>query len=378
MNGSLNCPSDVPLKEVAKVPVDWLRLDPKNPRLASRETAGDAGIISELYRGEELRELLQSLAANGYLDIEPLIVELTGDAFTVLEGNRRLATIKLFREDPLAEKVFQAGGVRIKLPEISEESRATLDKVSVYRVAAREDVREYIGFKHINGAAKWESFAKARFAANWYRQGGVSLITIAEKIGDSHDIIKRMVNAIYVLDQAMAECNFDLNDRVAPRFNFSYLYTALSRTQYMEFLGLGAAWTRYDPQPNPIPESKTAALLEVLCWLYGSKDQGQDPVVRSQNPDIKNLGQVLVNDQGLTVLRATHSLLEALESIAPPAWRLSDSLLRTRSAIREATNGLRGFDDQNQALIDIANDVSESAQAVCQRMKQKKAELDAG
>ena len=377
MSENVKQPSDVPLKDATEVPVDWLRLDRKNPRLVgSGEVASDAAIISELYRGEELGELLQSLASNGYLDIEPLIAELVDGAFTVLEGNRRLAAIKLFREEEIGDEVFRVGGIRIKIPDISDDNRASLEKVSIYRVASREDARAYIGFKHINGAAKWESFAKAKFAADWYRQGEVSLVEIAEKIGDGHDTIKRMVNAIYVLDQASGSDRFDLDDRVAPRFNFSHLYTALSRSQYMEFLGLGSAWTSYDPQPNPVHHESIDALIEVLHWIYGSKQQERDPVIRSQNPDIKDLGKVLLNNEGLTVLRTTNSLSEAVASITPPSQRLSESLLQARSAIRDATNSLRGFDGRDQALIDIAEDVLESAQTVHQRMKKKKAELD--
>ena len=377
MNETIMQPSDVSLKNATEVPVEWLRLDRNNPRLVgSGEIASDAAIIAELYRGEELGELLQSLASNGYLDVEPLIVELVDDTFTVLEGNRRLAAIKLFREHELAEEVFHAGRIRVKIPEISAENLATLDRVSVYRVPDREDARAYIGFKHINGAAKWESFAKAKFAADWYRQGQVSLAQIAEKIGDGHDTIKRMVNAIYVLDQASEIGKFDLNDRVAPRFNFSHLYTALSRSQYMDFLDLGSAWTSYDPQPNPVPEEKVDALIEVLHWIYGSKEREQEPVVRSQNPDIKDLGQVILSSEGITVLRTTNSLSEAVASITPPSQRLSESLLTARSAIREAANSLRGFDGKDQALIDIAEDVSESAQTVHQRMRRKKAEVD--
>lgn len=376
MSDKIGQPADVQLQVSTEVSVDWLTLDRKNPRLVgSGEMASDAAIISELYRAEELGELLQSLASNGYLDIEPLIVELDNNAFTVLEGNRRLAAIMLFRDDDLAAEVYRLGGIRIKLPEISDAHRATLESVSVYRVASREDARAYIGFKHINGAAKWESFAKAKFAADWYKQGEVSLTEIAEKIGDGHDTIKRMVNAIYVLDQASDSSGFDLNDRIAPRFNFSHLYTALSRSQYMEYLGLGSAWTSYDPQPNPVPEAKANELLEVLYWIYGSKQHERDPVIRSQNPDIKDLGQVLLNNEGLTVLRATNSLSEAMASITPPSQRLSESLLKARSAIRDATNSLRGFDGTDQALIDIAEDVSESAQTVHQRMKRKRAEL---
>ena len=178
-----------------------------------------------------------------------------------------------------------------------------------------------------------------------------------------------MVNAICVLDQAHATGKFSLDDRFAPRFDFSHLYTALSRSQYMDFLGRKAAWTSYAPKKDPI---------EMLHWIYGSKEQDREPVIKLQNPDIKNLGQVLLNAQGLTVLRNTNSLSEAFARIFPPSQRLSESLLEARSAIREAANSLRGFDGQDQSLIEIAGDVSESAQTVHQRRRRKKAELDAG
>lgn len=370
-------PSAVPLETATPVPVEWLVLDRENPRLVSVDRlAGEAEIVSQLYSSEELGELLQSIAANGYLDIEPLIVLAQGEELVVLEGNRRLAAIRLFEDPSLVERVFQISRVRIKVPEISAENRTTLSHVSVYRVASRNDARSYIGFKHINGAAKWESYAKAKFAADWYRGGGVGLDEIAERIGDKHDTIKRMVNAIYVLEQAEQSDHFQLADRVSRRFNFSHLYTALSRATYMQYLGLDAAWSRYDPQPNPVSTSKLDDLGEVLRWIYGSRTEDVEPVVQSQNPDIKNLGQVLASTEGLAVLRATGSLSEANASTQPPSQKLSEALIRARSSIREASNSLRGFDGHDHALVDIAEDVSETAQAVYARMKRKKAEAD--
>ena len=373
----MNRVADVPFKIATKVSVDWLVLDRENPRLISvdRMTA-DAEIIAQLYRSEDLGELLQSIAANGYLDIEPLIVVAQDDALTVLEGNRRLAAINLFREDSLADEVSRNGHVRISVPDISEQNRATLEQVTVYRVASRDDARSFVGFKHINGAAKWESYAKAKFAADWYRNGNVTLNDIAERIGDKHDTIKRMVNAIYVLEQAEASGHFHISDRMFSRFNFSHLYTALSRSTYMNFLGLEAAWTRYDPGPDPVATEKLDDLGEVLQWIYGSKEESVEPVIESQNPDIKNLGLVLASVEGLTVLRTTGSLREAHASIQPAGQKLTESLLRARTAVREASNSLRGFDGRDHALIDIAEDVSETAQAIYARMRKKKLEIE--
>lgn len=372
MSDTLKQPADVPLQKNCKVPAEWLRLDFRNPRLIGfGEGTTDEKIIAQLYRSEELSELLQSIAANGYLDIEPLIVELQDDSFTVLEGNRRLAAIRLFREEGLADRIHQSERLRIAVPDLPEEFRPTLESVSVYRVASRDDARSFIGFKHINGAAKWESYAKAKFAADWFRTGNTSLEKIAEKIGDKHDTIKRMVAAIYVLEQAETAGIFSLDDRNAAKFNFSHLYTALSRSQYMEFLGLDAAWARYEPQPNPIPTNKLNALKDVLVWIYGSKSENKQPVIQSQNPDIKRLGEVLCSTEGLHMLRAERSLDESHSSTQPADERLSSSLIRARNMLREATNGLRGYDGRDESLLNIAEDISETAQTILSRMQKK-------
>ena len=80
-----------------KVPIKRLRLDQRNPRLVgTAENSADEAIIAHLYRAAELDELLQSISATGYLDIEPLVVMSTPDSdnLIVLEGNRRLAALR--------------------------------------------------------------------------------------------------------------------------------------------------------------------------------------------------------------------------------------------------------------------------------------------
>ena len=320
---------------------------------------------------ESISELLQSIAANGYLDIEPLVVVQEGNCLTVLEGNRRLAALRLFRDPDLVRQVKENYRVRIVLPEMPDVHRPSLEQVSVYRVALREDSWSFIGFKHINGAARWESYAKAKFAADWYRLNDTSLSEIARRIGDKHDTIKRMVNAIYVLEQAQQAGVFSIEDRVTPRFSFSHLYTALSRAPYMEFLGLDAAWSSFDPTPNPIPESKLERLKEVLRWIYGSKMDNFEPIILSQNPDIKRLAEVLCSPEGLLVLRETGSLSNAHASTQSVERKFSGALLRAREEIREAFSNLRGFDGKNNSLVEIAGDVSETAQTVHQRLMKK-------
>lgn len=370
--------TEIRLHTVTKVPVERLVLDRLNPRLfPTSDEADEVEIIARLYRSEDLSELLQSIAANGYLDIEPLVVLEENENLTVLEGNRRLAAIRLFERRDLSRQIRQRMRLKVTIPEFPEKYHSTIRKVSVYRVDSREEARPFIGFKHINGAAKWESYAKAKFAADWYRKEGTSLSAIATQIGDRHDTIKRMVNAIYVLEQAERSEVFHLSDRASPRFNFSHLYTALSRASYMRFLGLEETWSRFDPEPDPVAKEKLGNLCEVLQWLYGSKEEYIVPVIHSQNPDIRLLGEVLESPDGLLILRATRSLAEAHLSTAPASQRFSDSLLRARREVREASNNLRGFDGRDQAPIGIAEDISETAQAMLARMVKKMRDVEA-
>ena len=83
----------------AKVPVDRLVFDRKNPRYTPDKQPtndSDEAIIRYLDRTADLGELVQSVAASGYIDIEPLIVMPRGSELVVLEGNRRLAALRAF------------------------------------------------------------------------------------------------------------------------------------------------------------------------------------------------------------------------------------------------------------------------------------------
>ena len=354
----------------SKVPIDRLRLDRRNPRLIGQDDdASDVAIIARLYREAEISELLQSVSTNGYLDIEPLIVMQDPDrpCLIVLEGNRRVATLRLLREPALLDEIWRSQRLRIRVPPVDDSLRNTFDAVSVYPVPNRERARSFIGFKHINGPAKWDAYAKARFAADSYKSGrpdGVSLEAIASSIGDRHDTIKRMVSAIYVLEQAEREDLFCTRDRNTRKFNFSHLYTALSRSQYMDYLGLGKTWARNDPAPDPVPVERLDELRKMLVWIYGSKSTDELSVVRSQNPDIKNLGEVLVHIEARNLLETTHNLDQAHETTEAIDKKFTGSLFRARDAVRDAAASLRAYDGRDKSLLDVAEDVKVQSDSV--------------
>jgi hypothetical protein len=68
------------LRQSQKISVKHLRFDASNPRYSGLNLHGDVEIIRYLSDASDVGELLQSIAANGYIDIEPLIVTRSDDA----------------------------------------------------------------------------------------------------------------------------------------------------------------------------------------------------------------------------------------------------------------------------------------------------------
>lgn len=207
---------DIPACAPQVIEVSKLSFDQRNPRYSSDKGlphTSDEEIIRFLDETADLGELLQSISTSGYVDIEPLVVWGDGDKLTVLEGNRRVAALRILTNPELAARCG------IKAPAIGSGKEDTFHKVTVYRVEERNDARDFIGFKHINGAHRWDSIAKARYAAEWLNEeraggeDGLSLLQIARRMGDRHLTLHRMVNGFYVLEQAESAGVFSIEDR---------------------------------------------------------------------------------------------------------------------------------------------------------------------
>jgi hypothetical protein len=290
-------------------------------------------------------EVALSIAANGFFQEEPLIViprDSDGEdernrKYIVVEGNRRLAAIRLLREPALRAKVKATD-----LPSIDEESRSKLDEVPVFIYPDRESVWAYCGFRHINGTKPWDSFSKAKYVTSVHQNFRVSLSDIARRIGDRHATVKRLYRGYTILQQAERESLFSVEDRVRNRFYFSHLYTAVDQPEFQGFLGISDS-------TDPVPRAKRGELKELLTWLYGRKSAGKEPIVRTQNPDLGKLREVISKATPLAALRSGYSLDRAYEISVGDKRRFRNALTSAKVELQQAkatvTTGYNGEED---------------------------------
>ena len=354
-------------------PIELLQFDRTNPRLVTGDeyqTASDEDIISALNEIASLDELITSITTNKYLDLEPLIVlGDTGGPFRVLEGNRRLATIKLILDPDLAKRC------RISLPKnIDPAVIASLKTLTVWRVASESDAQAFIGFKHINGPHRWDAYAKARFVSDWYKRemaNGLTIDAIARQLGDDNDTIRAYISGILVLEQAEKNRLFEISDRHnRGKFAFSHLYTALNRSEYQDFLGLEPGWNR-SPTIDPVPRQNEDKLKEVLKYMYGSKQDNFAPLVRSQNPDLKHVGEVISHPVALERIRSGGATLSmAHAEVRPPYEVFSEALGQAHLKLQQAVEALPKYNGED-SLLPIAEEIIELADTLATIMKKK-------
>lgn len=344
---------DVELKE--------LTFDRENPRFTEQTFENDEDLIQYLYDEMDVAEIIQSILSSGYLNYEPLIVMKEGTSYIVLEGNRRLAALRILADEELRS--------RLKIQLSAQPSAKSLPKeIKVRRVDTRKEARAYIGFKHINGPMKWDALAKAKYAAQWFDEG-VSIATISKTLGDNHNTVRRLVNGWLALEQAKAS-GFNVEDISKKRLAFSHLYTALTRNGYREFLGIGDEDLSSDPKKNPIPPKKTKDLLTVMSWLYGQDKQKEPALIRSQNPDLNKLNQILLHPEARKLLIAERNLDSAFERVEPASKRFEDALLKASRQCEDA-NKLSGHYDGDGTLLQVAEGMQKTAKSLVVVMKDK-------
>ena len=366
----------VEVNKSAEVDISLLGFDISNPRFTPDKMPTDntdIAIVRQLSRTADLGELVQSIATSGFIKIEPLIVMAHGNRLVVLEGNRRLAAIRCLRDPNFAKEA----GVQVTY-DVNLAVKTT-NTILVYRVSKKEDARDLIGFKHINGPQSWDAFAKAQFATDWLDSereraflgdDSLGLKDIAGRMGDKHATIFRMVTAFYVLRQAQEKDIFNIDDRTKRGFSFSHLYTGLSYPEFTDYLGMEKLHHEQDPKINPVPESHLKHLEHMLLWLYGSKSREQQPIIKSQNPDLNTLREVLRSKAAIAELEARVSLADAIVTATPKEERFSWHLLTANNELLKAQNTLDGFDPGTQSELEpIASAASKRANIILRQVE---------
>lgn len=333
------------MAEIVKISINSLHFDKENPRLVNYpeiKSKKEEYILNILWTQMAVSEIVMSILANGFFETEAVYAVKEKKEYTVVEGNRRLAAVKAI----LNPKAIENHGMEKYEGKITSKLEASLQTLPVIVLNSREEAWRYIGFKHVNGAAKWDSYAKAKYIASVHNDFHVPLENIAEQIGDENKLVLKFYQSLMILEQGDRDTDFKIDDTYSGRIYFSHLYTALAYPNYREYIGLDLN----NQEQSPIAKDKLKNLEDILIWLFGSKKNDKEPVIHSQNPDLKVLAQVLTSKEAVMALKTSGRLEEAFDISRDGAEILFENLTKAKMALTQATGKVSFYKGEQDTL----------------------------
>jgi len=297
-----------------------LDLDGENPRLPEGHQAqSQDALLETMARDYALIELARSFVDNGYFPEEPLVAVREGDRLKVVEGNRRLAALKLL-SDPDLITTLRLGPAWSELAQ-QWQSQAQM-KVPVQIYDTRDEIIPFLGFRHISGVKRWEATEKARFINSLLEGGHHTFAEVGRIVGSPANSVRDSYVAYRILRQAREEFGLDTS-RLEDRFGV--LLRALSSGPIKEHIALHIGDLTPVQLRQPVAEDHRAELEEVIGWIFGAGDR--NPVI-SDSRKITKLGLVLRESDALEILRATGDFALALAQTEGEEASLLENLRR--------------------------------------------------
>jgi hypothetical protein len=218
--------------------VTALLLDPHNPRIPELgHQASQREIAAELVANDAVYDLAKDIVAQGFYPTEVLICVEESHALTVVEGNRRLAALKLLVSPEMAPSPWVA-----RFRALSRKvSGAAIQEVKVVIAPSRSEAVPLIMNRHTQtGIKRWETIQQARYVHS-LRASGMTLEQLADMTGFTKgELLSRIrTHTMYEIANTLGlDARRSETVRDPRKFNISTLERVTGSVRMREFLGI--------------------------------------------------------------------------------------------------------------------------------------------
>ncbi len=346
-----------------------LRFDPQNPRLLTEVKAGDdIDIINHMLREEGLIELMASIGELGYSGAEPLLVTpdtSSSGFYIVVEGNRRLAALRLLNDPDLA---------KIRKPSVSEIVENARNK-NIFEIPciispSRSAVLDYLGFRHITGVKEWSPLAKAKYLKQLYdnniaKEPGntrKAIKTLADTIGSNSSYVRRLLTgltiSLYANDNAFWGLDLEEKD-----IEFSVLTTALSYKNIVAYLAIES------DEDFELLNINNDNCKNLFDWVFIKNKDGRSRIGESRN--LKTLNSIMAVPTALEAFTGGMSLKDASLLTSEPTDSFIALLTDATEKLEMAHDYLKNINEPAEKTSYIVDAVFNNAQAIKALFKAK-------
>ena len=322
------------MNQIQTARLDELVLDPRNPRLGLRGSLDDlpqADILGKM-RSWALEEIAISFLENGFWIQEALLCTRESvygaPALVVVEGNRRLAALKLLDQ---SFNGHPPSSQWAKIIEGHPRPEALFESIPYLLMEDRRSVDVFLGFRHVTGIKEWAPAEKAEYISFLIDERGLSYREVMRKIGSKTEAVRRNYISYRVFAQSKEVDGID-SEKIVERF--SVLFLSLRAAGVQEFLGVDI---NSEPKEasTPVPQSHVDNLRDFVRWLFGT--ESEQPIVKDSR-NVDRFAKVLQNAEAVSYLRANKrpSLEQAYVIAGGEEQELHDIIQRATYDVEQA------------------------------------------
>lgn len=186
------------------VKLEHVLVDPNNPRLLEMgfQEVPDDRIAEEDVQKEAianmrrvgLKDIIEKVKKFGFLTVDRVVVRpLNEDKFVVLEGNRRISSLKVLKEDHARGRVSLDEGALKSVEEF---------EVLVYKGVDKDIVWLLQGLRHIKGIKDWGPVQQGKFLVEMQERRNLKPTDLATMTGLGRNTVANLIRSCKGWEQA--------------------------------------------------------------------------------------------------------------------------------------------------------------------------------
>lgn len=353
------------IPKVEWVDTEHLHFDPQNPRFYRLNSAAtNEAVIEEMLDDEGVQDLMASIGQKGYFEGEPLLVAEENGRLIVVEGNRRLAAVKLLNRefDPPRRRLASVEQMR------QEATTPPPKRLPCIRYTARRDVMRYLGYRHITGIKEWDALSKAKYLADireeFYKDlpAEQQMKSLAKDIGSRSDYVGQLLTALGLYISA-EDAKFYGLPMSAKDVEFSYLTTALNYKKITNWLGLESK------SDVTMLGMKPDNLKKIFAWMFSKDPQGRTIIGESRN--LNQLAEIVTSEHAIEMLEKTGRLAEAYLYSEGPQQALNNAMTQAKERLQTVWSMLPSTKPLTQEHMVVGEQLAEDARAIRNYLREK-------
>lgn len=299
----------------------------------------------------QIKELVSSILENGFVPIEQIVVrkyEYDKGKYVVVEGNRRIAALKIILRD-------NHEGV-IELDDQKKNSYKSINCTLVSADNMEEATRTIMGIRHIAGTKEWGAYQQAQLIHELINLQGLSTDEVANRLGMTKVETNRRYRAMSALKQMESDEEYGEHTK---KEQYRLFHELISQPEVREIFG----WN------NEISKFTDIAKARLFFELIAPQSENSEPKLLTY-ADVRKLKFVVGNRRAFETLLDPDKTFREVQLLLEPIAQASSGLdkqiiIDFKAFINQiSVDELAGLSEEEAAsLNEIADRISDRLEA---------------